>query len=145
MKSGSSFSGSRSSLFFDEGFHDFGEEYVLLDMDLEVEFWILSKSANEAVSCKKGCRSGNFMNFRYEGFPYWKSVNISESFTKAPFDSFHIFNFLNQVRALQLMWSTSICLSRTVFTQGRFRCSSKKGRNSIVQANGIRRQCPNKR
>src|SRR5437667_10052313 len=61
-------SASGSSAFIDEGLHDFSEEYILLNMNLEVECSILSKSANEAVSCEKVCRGGDFMNFRYEGF-----------------------------------------------------------------------------
>ena len=58
-----------SSPLIDEGFHDFGEEYILLNMELEIEYWILSESANKAVSCEKGCRGGDFTR--------WKSVDVS--------------------------------------------------------------------
>lgn len=82
-------SGSGSFPFIDEGLHDSSEEYVLLNMDLEVECGILSESRNEAVSCKKSCCRRDFMNFRYESFPRRKSVDISVRFTGAPFDSLH--------------------------------------------------------
>ena len=82
-------SGSSSSAFIDECLHDFSEEYLLLNMDFEVECWILSESTNEAISCKKGCCGRDVMNFGYEGFPHWKSVDVSECFTEAPFNGFH--------------------------------------------------------
>jgi hypothetical protein len=60
--------------------HDFGEEYILLSMELDVECWILGESANEAVSRKKGCCGRDSVNFRSKGFPCWKSVDILERF-----------------------------------------------------------------
>lgn len=65
-------------------------------MNLEIECWILDESVNEAVSCEKRCCGRDFIKFRYEYFPYWKSIDISEYFTQAAFDYLLIFNYLQK-------------------------------------------------
>ena len=62
----------------------FSEEYLLLNMDFEVKYWILSESTNEAISCQKGWCGRDFINFGwglptleecwYLGVLYWGAI-----------------------------------------------------------------------